>query len=115
MQNYPELLPNLVIVPRDAQVQAQQTLSDLRNSAISQGAEQAMQYGARFGQPLLYGLTLSGMGRAALNHPSVAPTITAISATQLGRPIVNGLQRVVNNPLTQKADKAMSKMIDWIF
>ena len=63
----------------------------------------------------VYGGSPIGAARLAINSHSYLPSaIASFAATQIGRPIVSGLNSFVSNPYVQKVDRAIGKYGDWI-
>lgn len=112
-----------VRVPTNAATQVGEVLNDYVvnpawNWLKEKGAEMAtlgaLTAGGAVGASV-YGGSPIGAARLAINSHSYLPSaIASFAATQIGRPIVSGLNSFVSNPYVQKVDRAIGKYGDWI-
>ena len=104
------LLPNLVQVPKEAPAQLSNQLTEW---AKEQGAQRLAMLG--LGVPLALGGVIPTIRYGISNSPKVQTAIMSLGNLPIGRNIVEFGKAAANNPVVQKADKTLTKFIDWIF
>jgi len=105
------LLPNLVQVPKEAPTQFANQMKDWTKGQVEDKAAMIGLVGA----PLVLGGVIPTVRYGVTISPKAQATIAALGNLPIGRNIVNFGQAAANNPMLQKADRAVTKLIDWIF
>lgn len=95
-----------VKVPTNALSQAGDSAVQGLSDAWDWAKQQAIQKGMMIGAGgLAIGTPILSTRLAMSTNPMAQRAISALSATRLGRPIVNTVRNIANNPYIQKADK----------
>ena len=59
------------------------------------------------------GILANEIARYEMAQPRVANTLATLAAMRYGKPIIEGLHKIVYNPLTDKIENGVRKFIDW--
>ena len=60
------------------------------------------------------GISGTGLARYGMAQPQITGALTSLGATRYGKPLVDGLNRIVYNPLTEKIENGVRRAADWI-
>ena len=105
-----------VRVPTNALSQAGDSAVQGLSDAWDWAKQQAIQKGMMIGAGgLAVGAPLLSTRLAMSTNPTAQRMVSALSATRLGRPIVDTARNIANNPYVQKADRLIGRIGDLFY